>query len=268
MDASGNNISSVVHFLQNGYNSKPGVSNEQQLYWAPADVGLHGSTGLGNLLVVSNYDGSPRPIYASAFQLSSAARTKSNVRALGRPDGPGGEFFGAFTTAPARRWRYKQPGDLVDDDDPAAGVVPYVPPPGEVLRRRDPALSDAEFADLDDGDTHKWIYEEQPPPPPRTEPDHLFPVAEDLLTLAPEVVTVAPGGELLVDLRDALGWVWEAVGRLHGRVQHAERGLPRDGVVVPTTALDPAPPVTGGVLFERGGDLLWRNTIGQIRKVA
>jgi hypothetical protein len=197
----------------------PGGSNqEQMIFWVSPGIGLSATSDIGtttpsspagtDALYVRTFSASPAPIAASAFYVWSGVDRKAEVTpfepgpvAAGpgtRRAGPPAErLFAAFERAPAYRWRYKQPGDPIDETDPARGVVADLQPP--------PLDPDA------------------PPPPPRSprrEPMRLFPIAEELAAVAPELVT--GDNDPVIDLRDMIGWLWATCGRLHARVTELE----------------------------------------------
>lgn len=227
MQSDGSSYPSDIALLQGGATgSLPGATDEQIIWWTGSDVGLSNSDYYGGLWV-RDWDNYGMNIVAAAFNPPSGKKRKANIRPFEpgtTPDTGDERLFAAFAQAPARRWRYKQPGDPIDPDDPTQGVLPDIRPPRWPRRKPNPALSAAEFAALPDDDPRKWVDDTPPPRGPRTEPDHLFPIAEDLLTTAPELITTAGNGELLVDLRDAIGWLWAASGRLHARVVELEKG--------------------------------------------
>ena len=197
------------------------VGQDVGMVFAPGRIYVRGN---GNLTF--------RPIAASAFEVNSGVAAKEDVTEIATLPGQRSSWD-LIEGAPAQDFAYlaedpgrrpARPAHL--DGKAAVGTRPL--PGGEPWER--------ETFEAD------WEWD---PPARRT---HRFPVAEDLVELAPNLVRPTTGdpADTVVDLRDAVGLLWDAVDMLIKRGRVLENTLPPPI----RTALPPRPQrgdVTGGV---------------------
>jgi hypothetical protein len=78
------------------------------------------------------------------------------------------------------------------------------------------------FAAFEQAPAYQWRYRHGDDAGPV---EHLSPMAEDLVAVAPELVWGTEGPDMALDQAAMSGWLWAAVGRLHARVRELETGL-------------------------------------------
>lgn len=187
------------------------ATNDRAWFW-----GVNANCGLkfdsGGLAATTGSSESFGPISASAYPQNSSEQRKEgvvDVTVAGERSA-----WDVIEGAPAFDWNY------IGEHD--RGPYPTNPDGSRVAYRQpNPELSQREFRGLPDDDPRKWItvYSEwEFPPPPRVR--HRFPLAEDLAALDPNLVRPADDpADAAVDIRDAIGTLWDAVDMLIKRTR-------------------------------------------------
>lgn len=152
------------------------------------------------------------PVSASAFPVGSSVANKENLTDAAVADAR--TAWDIVEGAPAMDWNY------IGENE--RGPYPTNPDGSRVeYRTPNPDLLPGEFRVLPDSSPRKWVtrYSEWDTPTPAPK-RHRFPLAEDLAALDPNLVL--PGArpaDAGVDIRDAIGTLWDAVDMLIKRTR-------------------------------------------------
>lgn len=182
-DTDGNDVATtLVNYVQT-------AGKEGQFLWPAANVGILASANNTGSLWVSRADPNVlAPVTASAYNTASGAASKTGITDLGVS---ADELFAVYRGAPVKRFRYRSETD-VRGHGPGPMRIRHIGPHGPVSQNVYP------------GDT--------------PEPEHLFPLADDLAAAFPALVSHGADGSLFVDLRDLLGFQWATITALIARV--------------------------------------------------
>lgn len=166
------------------------TTTDQVLFWSTTDM------------YSGNFVGDPRAFAGAPYVVVSSASTKKNIRAKGRigrkPDGTAATYREVSRAFEAKNWNYT---------NERADTEPE-PPRKKEIRREARTDSYGKGIVGDDGQLIMDEVEVIVEPPPVTKP-HLFPIAEELMVIAPELVRQDPEkpGGLTISMGDIQGFL-------------------------------------------------------------
>lgn len=203
-------------------------------------------------------DQSLRGAYGAYWNSPSSRTTKKNVEKA--RFNRGAKARNSIRAVKVKQWNYAEERTA---DDPA-------PPP---LNRK------MHMPRRDENGRHMTDYRgnplydeiEIPEPTPLISKPHFFPVAEELREVMPELVIEndqVPGG-YGIDLRDIVGYLWQVCQEQEEQLALMQRSMGTDEVLlVQESHVDPLIPTGSGGLYARNGTLYWKNSTGQVKRVA
>ena len=242
-----NSSDSIVNNAELQYRAYGG--NSPMLYSPAGDMGFVWQTN--GEMWLGRPSGTVTGAYGAYWNTPSGRTSKKNERPLRLR---AGQARDGLRQVPAKMWNYTE--EAVPDEHPPAVIT---------RKARNPRFDPATGRAVVDQSTGNPVYDEDEyEVPTLTHKPHIFPIAEDLAAVLPELVLDRPGipGGYGVDLRDVVGFLWRVCQELDADVTATQRSAGR----VPVSGVEPVP-VTGTGFYEENGTLYYRNSTGQTRRV-